>query len=191
MEHPQGTLEVRRGEAGRVCSGQGGEGAAWRLRRGEREERGQRTRPASKFSLVRSPGVRGCTELRWLPGPAPPLRSALQKQPPPALRARLRRPPRAVRMPLPQLAPPPLARAVPEPAELLLAASDSAEGAGRGVRARARKEGRDGGGDRARRGGEASAAPRGPAGRGAVRGWLRGPPARTGGAPRRQPQVSP
>ncbi|XFF86613.1 hypothetical protein AB1E18_012832 [Capra hircus] len=160
--------EVRRGEAGR-CAVARREGEARRLRRGEEGgERGQRTwsQPPSFPSLL--PGSPRLHRTPSLPGPPHPGAQPLQKQPLPALRARLRRPPRAVRMLLPQLAPPPLARLSLSPLKLLPAAMTAPRAAGRGVRVRERAGrwgGRDGGGYRAA-GWGSEGGPRGPAGRG-------------------------
>ena len=88
--------EVLRGEAGR-CVVARREGEARRLRRGqEGGERGQRTwsQPPSFPSPL--PGSPRLHRTPWLPGPPHPCAQPLQKQPLPALRARLRRPPRAV-----------------------------------------------------------------------------------------------
>ena len=164
--------EVLRGEAGR-CVVARREGEARRLRRGqEGGERGQRTwsQPPSFPSPL--PGSPRLHRTPWLPGPPHPCAQPLQKQPLPALRARLRRPPRAVRMLLTQLAPPPLARPSLSPLKLLPAAMTAPRAAGRGVRVRERAGrwgGRDGGGDRAAGWGN-EGGPRGPAGRGGGRG---------------------
>lgn len=78
-------------------------------------EEGQRTwsQPPGYSPL---PGVEAAQN-SWPSGPSP-CAPALRKQPLPALQAaRLRRPPRGGEDLLPQLAPPPLARPIPEPAE--------------------------------------------------------------------------
>lgn len=144
-------------------------GEARRRRRGEEGgERGQRTWPQPPSFPSPLPGSPRLHRTPWLPGPPHPCPQPLQTQPLPALRVRLRTPPRAVRMLLPQLAPPPLAPLPLCPLKLLPAAMTAPRAAGSGVRVRERAGrwgGRDGGGDRAAGWGN-EGGPRGPAGRG-------------------------
>lgn len=162
-------------------------GEARRLRRGEEGgEKGQRTWPQPPSFPSPLPGCPRLHRTPWLPGPPHPCAQPLQKQPLPALRVRLWRPPRALRMLLPQLAPPPLAPLPLCPLKLLPAAMTAPRAAGRGVRVRERAgrwSGRDGGGDRAAGWGN-EGGPRGPARRG-LRARARSRTAREDGRARR------
>lgn len=130
--------EVQLGEEGGVCGGQK-EGEARRIRReGEGGERGQCTwsQPPSLPSPL--PGSPRLHRTPWLPGPTLPCAQPLQKQPLPALRTPRLRLLRAVRMLLPQLAPPRLARLSVCELRLLPAAMTAPRASGRGVRVRER-----------------------------------------------------